>query len=49
MLESHTWKRSTAPLAHMDAWLEASGPDSWRIYERIGYRPTGKRLYISQP
>lgn len=30
------------------AWLEASGPDSWRIYERIGYRPTGKRLYISK-
>ena len=29
------------------AWLEASGPDSWRIYERIGYRPTGKRLYIA--
>jgi ribosomal protein S18 acetylase RimI-like enzyme len=29
------------------AWLEASGPDSWRVYERIGYRPTGKRLYIS--
>jgi ribosomal protein S18 acetylase RimI-like enzyme len=31
------------------AWLEASGPDSGRIYERIGYRPAGKRLYISQP
>ncbi|MFI5894710.1 GNAT family N-acetyltransferase [Actinoplanes sp. NPDC051513] len=31
------------------AWLEASGPDSWRIYERIGYQPTGMRLYISMP
>ncbi|WP_433385184.1 GNAT family N-acetyltransferase [Actinoplanes sp. CA-142083] len=31
------------------AWLEASGPDSWRIYEKVGYRPTGKRLYISHP
>ncbi|WP_433307449.1 GNAT family N-acetyltransferase [Actinoplanes sp. CA-030573] len=30
------------------AWLEASGPDSWRIYERIGYRPTGKRVYIAK-
>jgi ribosomal protein S18 acetylase RimI-like enzyme len=29
------------------AWLEASGADSWRVYERIGYRPTGKRLYIA--
>lgn len=28
------------------AWLEASGPDSWRIYERVGYRPSGKRLYM---
>jgi predicted GNAT family acetyltransferase len=31
------------------AWLEASGEDSWRVYERIGYRPTGKRLYIAKP
>ncbi len=31
------------------AWLEASGPDSWRVYERIGYRPTGSRLYIALP
>jgi ribosomal protein S18 acetylase RimI-like enzyme len=30
------------------AWLEASGEDSWRVYERIGYRPAGRRLYISQ-
>jgi ribosomal protein S18 acetylase RimI-like enzyme len=29
------------------AWLEASGEDSWRVYERIGYRATGKRLYIA--
>ncbi|TDC34944.1 GNAT family N-acetyltransferase [Micromonospora sp. 15K316] len=28
------------------AWLEASGPDSWRVYERVGYRPVGKRLYL---
>jgi predicted GNAT family acetyltransferase len=28
-------------------WLEASGPDSWRVYERVGYVPTGKRLYIA--
>lgn len=31
------------------AWLEASGDDSWRIYERIGYHPTGNRLYLSRP
>ncbi|MBM2614460.1 GNAT family N-acetyltransferase [Actinoplanes sp. LDG1-06] len=29
------------------AWLEASGEDSWRVYERVGYRPAGKRLYIA--
>ncbi|NUT34260.1 MAG: GNAT family N-acetyltransferase [Hamadaea sp.] len=29
------------------AWLEASGDDSWRVYERVGFVPTGKRLYIS--
>jgi ribosomal protein S18 acetylase RimI-like enzyme len=29
------------------AWLEASGDDSWRVYERIGFRPAGRRLYIS--
>ncbi|WP_041834271.1 GNAT family N-acetyltransferase [Actinoplanes sp. N902-109] len=29
------------------AWLEASGVESWRVYERIGYRPAGKRLYIA--
>jgi ribosomal protein S18 acetylase RimI-like enzyme len=28
-------------------WLEASGADSWRVYERIGFRPSGQRLYIS--
>jgi hypothetical protein len=31
------------------AWLEASGDQSWRVYERVGYVPTGKRLYISVP
>jgi ribosomal protein S18 acetylase RimI-like enzyme len=31
------------------AWLEASGEDSWRVYERVGYRPAGRRLYISLP
>ncbi|MFI7073229.1 GNAT family N-acetyltransferase [Micromonospora sediminicola] len=30
------------------AWLEASGEDSWRVYERVGYRPAGRRLYISR-
>ncbi|WIM94663.1 GNAT family N-acetyltransferase [Actinoplanes oblitus] len=30
------------------AWLEASGEDSWRVYERVGFRPTGQRLYISR-
>ncbi|MBB5113582.1 GNAT family N-acetyltransferase [Micromonospora echinospora] len=29
------------------AWLEASGEDSWRVYERVGYRPAGERLYIA--
>lgn len=29
------------------AWLEASGEDSWRVYERVGYAPAGKRLYIA--
>ncbi|MEV4345923.1 GNAT family N-acetyltransferase [Actinoplanes sp. NPDC049596] len=29
------------------AWLEASGEDSWRVYERVGYRPSGRRLYIA--
>ncbi|MDG4801277.1 hypothetical protein [Micromonospora sp. WMMD980] len=29
------------------AWLEAGGADSWRVYQRIGYRPTGERLYVS--
>jgi ribosomal protein S18 acetylase RimI-like enzyme len=30
-------------------WLEASGEDSWRVYQRVGYRPAGRRLYISLP
>ena len=29
------------------AWLEASGDESWRVYERVGFVPTGKRLYIA--
>ncbi|WP_435124479.1 GNAT family N-acetyltransferase [Micromonospora tulbaghiae] len=29
------------------AWLEASGEESWRVYERAGYRPAGQRLYIA--
>jgi ribosomal protein S18 acetylase RimI-like enzyme len=29
------------------AWLEAGGEDSWRVYERVGYRPAGRRLYIA--
>jgi hypothetical protein len=29
------------------AWLEASGDDSWRVYERIGFRPAGRRLYVA--
>lgn len=29
------------------AWLEASGEDSWRVYQRVGYRPAGERLYVS--
>lgn len=28
------------------AWLEASGEESWRVYERVGFRPAGQRLYI---
>ncbi len=30
------------------AWLEASGEDSWRVYERVGFRAAGQRLYISK-
>jgi GNAT superfamily N-acetyltransferase len=29
------------------AWLEASGEDSWRVYQRVGYAPVGQRLYIA--
>jgi ribosomal protein S18 acetylase RimI-like enzyme len=29
------------------AWLEASGTDSFRVYERVGFRVTGNRLYIA--
>lgn len=29
------------------AWLEASGDDSWRVYERVGYRRAGARLYAA--
>jgi ribosomal protein S18 acetylase RimI-like enzyme len=28
-------------------WLEYSGEGSRRVYERIGYKPTGARLYMS--
>jgi ribosomal protein S18 acetylase RimI-like enzyme len=31
------------------AWLEAESDQSWRVYERVGYLPSGKRLYISVP
>ncbi|MFG3010158.1 GNAT family N-acetyltransferase [Streptomyces cinerochromogenes] len=30
-------------------WLEYSGDGSRRVYERIGYRPQGTRLYVSLP
>ncbi|MEV6928313.1 GNAT family N-acetyltransferase [Dactylosporangium sp. NPDC051485] len=30
------------------AWLEASGGDSWRVYERVGFRPAGQRLYVAR-
>ncbi|BAL91394.1 putative GCN5-related N-acetyltransferase [Actinoplanes missouriensis 431] len=30
------------------AWLEAGGEDSWRVYERVGFAPAGRRLYISR-
>jgi predicted GNAT family acetyltransferase len=30
------------------AWLESSGPESARVYERVGYRATGQRLYIGK-
>ncbi|MEU4426373.1 GNAT family N-acetyltransferase [Actinoplanes sp. NPDC024001] len=30
------------------AWLEAGGDDSWRVYERAGFAPAGRRLYISR-
>ncbi|WP_436527965.1 GNAT family N-acetyltransferase [Actinoplanes sp. HUAS TT8] len=30
------------------AWLEASGDDSWRVYERVGFRAAGQRLYIAK-
>ncbi|MFI5937046.1 GNAT family N-acetyltransferase [Actinoplanes sp. NPDC051494] len=29
------------------AWLEASGEESWRVYERVGYRAAGKRTYLA--
>lgn len=29
------------------AWLEYSGDGSRRVYERVGYRPRGTRLYVS--
>ncbi|MEU8695223.1 GNAT family N-acetyltransferase [Streptomyces sp. NPDC048665] len=30
-------------------WLEYSGEGSRRVYERVGYRPQGTRLYLSMP
>ncbi|MGV9455376.1 GNAT family N-acetyltransferase [Streptomyces sp. NPDC003635] len=30
-------------------WLEYSGDGSRRVYQRIGYRPQGTRLYLSLP
>ena len=30
------------------AWLEAGGDDSGRVYERVGFVPAGRRLYISR-
>jgi GNAT superfamily N-acetyltransferase len=30
-------------------WLEDGGDGSRRVYERVGYRPTGRRLYVSIP
>ncbi|MFI6411978.1 GNAT family N-acetyltransferase [Streptomyces sp. NPDC050585] len=30
-------------------WLEYSGEGSRRVYERVGYRPQGTRLYLSLP
>jgi ribosomal protein S18 acetylase RimI-like enzyme len=30
------------------AWLEAGGDDSWRVYERVGFRPSGQRLYVAR-
>ncbi|MFG1677460.1 GNAT family N-acetyltransferase [Micromonospora sp. NPDC049282] len=29
------------------AWLEAGGAESWRVYQRVGYRPAGERLYVA--
>jgi ribosomal protein S18 acetylase RimI-like enzyme len=29
------------------AWLEAGGAEAGRVYERVGYVPGGKRLYIA--
>jgi predicted GNAT family acetyltransferase len=30
-------------------WLESSGDGSRRVYERLGFRPYGVRLYLSLP
>ncbi|SEK88403.1 Predicted acetyltransferase, GNAT family [Streptacidiphilus jiangxiensis] len=30
-------------------WLEYSGEGSRRVYERVGFRPSGTRLYVSLP
>jgi predicted GNAT family acetyltransferase len=30
-------------------WLEYGGDGSRRVYERVGFRPSGRRLYVSIP
>ncbi|HJP73023.1 MAG TPA: GNAT family N-acetyltransferase [Pseudonocardiaceae bacterium] len=34
---------------NQSVWLEYGGEGSRRIYQRIGYRPAGRRLYASIP
>ncbi|MBY8870464.1 hypothetical protein K7640_01240 [Micromonospora sp. PLK6-60] len=29
------------------AWLAASEEKSWRVYQRVGYAPTGKRRHLA--
>ena len=30
-------------------WLEAAGPGEQQVYERVGYREVGEKLYLSRP